>query len=89
MTQVEERHALGTRQLQRLFSRYVGATPKWVLARYRMHDAVTVLDEGHDGSLADLAATHGWYDQAHFNRDFRRLVGQSPGEYVARRPTGM
>ena len=61
---------------------YVGATPKWVLARYRMHDAVTRLDEGYDGSLADLAAEHGWYDQAHFTRDFRRLVGQSPGSYA-------
>lgn len=89
VAQVEERHAVGTRQLQRLFARYVGATPKWVLARYRMHDAVTALDEGYDGSLADLAAAHGWYDQAHFTRDFKRLVGQSPGAYAARRPTGM
>ena len=36
--------------------RYVGVSPKWVLARYRMHDAVTALDEGYAGSLADLAA---------------------------------
>jgi AraC-like DNA-binding protein len=60
-----------------------------VLARYRMHDAVSRLDEGYDGSLADLAAEHGWYDQAHFTRDFRRLVGQSPGSYAARSRSGM
>ncbi|GAA1478957.1 helix-turn-helix domain-containing protein [Nocardioides aestuarii] len=56
VAEVEERHGLGTRRLQRLFARYVGATPKWVLARYRMHDAVAALDAGYDGSLADLAA---------------------------------
>lgn len=89
VAEVEERHGIGTRQLQRLFARYVGATPKWVLVRYRMHDAVTRLDEGYDGSLADLAAEHGWYDQAHFTRDFRRLVGQSPGSYAARPRSGM
>lgn len=89
VAELEDRHGTGTRQLQRLFARYVGATPKWVLARYRMHDAVTRLDEGFDGSLADLAAEHGWYDQAHFTRDFRRLVGQSPGSYARRPRSGM
>jgi AraC-like DNA-binding protein len=86
VAEVEDRHGIGTRQLQRLFARYVGATPKWVLARHRMHDAVTRLDEGFDGTLADLAAEH---DQAHFTRDFRRLVGQSPGSYARRPRSGM
>jgi AraC-like DNA-binding protein len=82
--QVEGACGLGTRSLQRLFARYVGVSPKWVLARYRMHDVVTALDEGYAGSLADLAAQHGWFDQAHFTREFTRLVGVTPGEY--RRP---
>ena len=73
--------ASATRSLQRLFARYVGVSPKWVLARYRMHDVVTALDGGYDGSLADLAAGHGWFDQAHFTREFTTLVGVPPGEY--------
>ena len=81
--QLEERHGVGRRRIERLFARYVGIGPKWVLARYRMHDVVAVLDGGFDGSLADLAASHGWYDQAHFTRDFTRLVGMTPGEYRA------
>ena len=81
VTQVCERHGLSTRRLQRLFARYVGVGPKWVLARYRMHDVVAALDAGHEGSLADLAAEHGWYDQAHFTRDFRGLVGVTPARY--------
>jgi AraC-like DNA-binding protein len=52
-----------------------------VLGRYRMHDAVTELDEGYDGSLTDLALRYGWYDQAHFARDFTSLVGVTPGQY--------
>ncbi|GAB2583532.1 DUF6597 domain-containing transcriptional factor [Microlunatus antarcticus] len=81
VAQVTERHELSTRRLQRLFSRYLGVGPKWVLARYRMHDVVAALDAGHPGSLADLAAEHGWYDQAHFTRDFSALVGTTPARY--------
>ncbi|WNV74268.1 helix-turn-helix domain-containing protein [Geodermatophilus sp. DSM 44513] len=83
--QVVERHGVGRRALERLFASYVGVGPKWVLARYRTHDAVTALDEGYAGSLADLAATYGWFDQAHFGRDFAALVGCAPSAY-RRRP---
>ena len=81
VAQVEERCGIGTRTLQRLFERYVGVTPKWVLSRYRMHDVVTDLDAGYGGSLADLAAKYGWFDQAHFTREFTELVGMPPSAY--------
>ena len=79
--QVGERHGRSARSLQRLFTQYVGIGPKWVLARYRMHDAVTELDDGYEGPLLDLALRYGWYDQAHFTRDFTALVGVTPGAY--------
>ncbi|WP_230620913.1 MULTISPECIES: helix-turn-helix transcriptional regulator [Nocardiaceae] len=85
--QVEDRCGIATRRLQRLFEKLVGATPKWVLARYRIHDAVTDLDNGYSGSLADLAARYGWFDQAHFTREFTELVGVPPGTYAQARPT--
>lgn len=81
VNQVEERCGISARRLQRLFERYIGATPKWVLARYRIHDAVRDLDAGHTGSMADLAARYGWFDQAHFTREFTELVGMPPGAY--------
>ena len=81
VSDVEARCGLGERTLQRLFARYVGVSPKWVLARYRMHDAVGELDAGYVGALADLAARYGWFDQAHFSRDFTRLVGEPPSAY--------
>lgn len=81
VTDVAQRFAVSVRTLQRLFLDLVGVGPKWVLARYRMHDAVAELDAGDAGSLADLAARWGWYDQAHSTRDFTALVGVPPGEY--------
>ena len=81
VSEVGERHGVSVRTLQRLFTHYIGAGPKWVLGRYRMHDAVSDLDDGYDGSLTDLALRYGWYDQAHFTRDFTALVGVTPGAY--------
>lgn len=81
---LEQRHDVSARTLQRDFLHYVGVGPKWVLGRYRMHDVVEALDAGFDGSLTDLALRHGWYDQAHFTRDFTALVGVPPSRY--RRP---
>lgn len=79
------RHGLSERTLQRLFRRYVGVGPKWVLQRARLHDAVARIDAGAAPDLAALAADLGWFDQAHFTRDFTAMVGQSPAAYAARR----
>ena len=81
VAQVEQRHHVTSRTLQRWFMHYVGVGPKWVLARYRMHDVVTAIDGGYAGSLTELAHRHGWYDQSHFTRDFTTLVGIPPSRY--------
>ena len=81
VAQVEQRHHVTGRTLQRWFMHYVGVGPKWVLARYRMHDVVTAIDGGYAGPLTELAHRYGWYDQSHFTRDFTTLVGIPPSRY--------
>lgn len=81
--QVTQVSGVPLRMLQRLFRRYVGVGPKWVLQRLRLHDAVALIDAGEASDLADLAALLGWYDQAHFSRDFADVVGMTPGAYLA------
>jgi AraC-like DNA-binding protein len=85
LTSVDElaiRAGLGKRSLQRLFEHYVGVSPKWVIARYRLHEAIAQLQAGTPIAWADLALKLGYFDQAHFIRDFRKLVGQSPAAYA-------
>ena len=85
ITQVEQISAafgLGTRSLQRLFSDYVGVSPKWIIQRYRLHEAAERIATGAPIDWPDLALDLGYADQAHFIRDFRRLVGQSPAGYA-------
>jgi AraC-like DNA-binding protein len=69
--------------MQRLFREYVGVSPKWVLQRYRLHEAAARLAEGTPGTWAAVAADLGYSDQSHFIRDFTRAVGLTPGAYAA------
>ena len=72
-----------TRALQRLFGDYVGVSPKWVIKRYRLHEAVEQLAGGRPPEWSALAQNLGYFDQAHFIRDFKRLVGRTPADYAA------
>jgi AraC-like DNA-binding protein len=73
---------LTTRTLQRLFSRYVGVGPKWVIRRYRLLEAAERLAAGETVDLPALALALGYYDQAHFIDDFKAVVGRPPGDYA-------
>jgi AraC-like DNA-binding protein len=69
------------RALQRLFRDYVGVSPKWVIRRYRLHEALERLEAGGSQSWTALALDLGYFDQSHFIRDFRALVGRTPASY--------
>ena len=79
--EVARRHAVSTRTLQRLFRRHVGVGPKWVLRRYRLQEAAEQLAAGERSDWTRLALDLGYFDHAHFIRDFRAVVGRSPAEY--------
>jgi transcriptional regulator GlxA family with amidase domain len=85
--QVTERFDLPVRKLQRLFRRYVGVGPKWVLRRYRLHDGADLLARGEVSELADLAVALGYFDQAHFSHEFKEQIGLTPAEYATRTQT--
>ena len=86
VTDVTGRSGIAIRRLQRLFATFVGVTPKWVIRRARLHEAVERLDAGDAVDLAFLARELGYFDQAHFARDFRSAVGRPPAAYATRGP---
>lgn len=88
VTRVDELAAhvgLSERSLQRLVEQRVGMSPKWLIQRRRLHDAVVALKAG-EASLADVAARLGYVDQAHFTHDFRTVTGMTPGEFLGDQP---
>jgi AraC-like DNA-binding protein len=76
--------AFGTdlRTLQRRFLRFVGVHPKWVIQRYRLLEAAAQLRVPRPPKLAALAAALGYADQAHFQREFRNVIGRTPGSFA-------
>lgn len=80
--QVAQRFGIGLRSLQRQFRDYVGVPPKWVIQRYRLHEALARIDESGGIDWPALALDLGYADQAHLIRDFKRIVGCTPARYA-------
>jgi AraC-like DNA-binding protein len=72
---------MGKRSLQRLFSEYIGISPKWAIRRYRLHELIEKFNSGGKLDWSQLALDLGYFDQAHLINDFKSIVGYSPTEY--------
>ena len=68
--------------LARAFRRRYGCSPGTYLRRCRMERAIGLLDDA-GLSIADVAASCGFADQAHFSHTFRRAHRVTPSQYRA------
>lgn len=80
--QIVDSEKIAKRSLQRLFREYVGVGPKWVIRRYRLQEAADMLAQNEKIDLPQLALELGYFDQAHFTKDFKSIIGISPGGYA-------
>jgi AraC-like DNA-binding protein len=67
------------------FRRHVGVTPKRVARIYRFARLILSVDALRPADWAGLANLAGFYDQAHFSREFKDFTGHTPSEYLALR----
>jgi AraC-like DNA-binding protein len=67
-----------------MFKKQIGLPPKAVARILRFHGIVRRLNRECVTSWADAAAASGYSDQSHLIRDFRRFMGESPGQYLRR-----
>jgi AraC-like DNA-binding protein len=73
---------LGRRTVERLFREYVGPSPKRVIRQYRLQAAADEAAKAGRPNWTRLANDLGYADQAHFNRDFRAILGTTPSEFA-------
>jgi AraC-like DNA-binding protein len=69
------------RHLERLFARELGFPPKTVGRVMRFQRALKSLMTTPDEPLSALASATGYFDQAHFIRDFKQFTGGIPRGY--------
>ncbi len=70
------------RQIQRGFQNVVGASPKLFARILRFEQAQRRLMTDAETDLTGLALDCGYFDQAHFIKEFRAFTGKTPSEYV-------
>lgn len=77
-----DRTGLSQKGLIARFDKVVGLTPKVVSRIFRFQRVLQTV--GHRDAIewTPLALDCGYYDQAHFNHDFREFSGITPGEYL-------
>lgn len=67
--------------LLRTFRQQIGLPPHEYLCQVRLSHAKRLLSEGR--AIADVAHLTGFSDQSHLTRQFKRMVGVTPGQYRA------
>ena len=72
------------RYIQKLFIDSVGLTPQSFFAVRRFNRSLSMI-QSTDADLTSIAYQCGYYDQAHFIREFKKFAGISPSE--VRRPS--
>jgi AraC-like DNA-binding protein len=68
--------------LLRLFRDHTGVPPHEYQTQLRVAHARRLIRNGE--TIADAALHTGFFDQSHLTRNFRRIVGLTPGQYIAR-----
>jgi len=70
---------LSSSHFQRLFKRQFSISPMRYLLSLRIDKAKAFIQQGM--SMTEVAFSTGFYDQSHFNKYFKLLVGMAPGNY--------
>lgn len=73
---------LSRRQVERRFLDAVGVSPKTYARIRRWNRAQRLLRTQPTLPLASIALDSGYADQSHMNRDFQRLLGESPKSFA-------
>ncbi|MBV9458047.1 MAG: AraC family transcriptional regulator [Bradyrhizobium sp.] len=73
---------LSIRQFERRFDRCIGITPRLYAKIVRFYAALLMKLTAPERTWTDITYALGYYDQMHMVRDFRRLAGESPTQYV-------
>ncbi|WP_240036237.1 helix-turn-helix domain-containing protein [Pseudoalteromonas sp. A757] len=79
--QLAEQCDMPIRKIQRLCQHYIGFSPKWLIRKYRLHQALAML-ESDTSTMADIVAQLDYTDQSHLIRDFKEIIGTTPNRYL-------
>jgi AraC-like DNA-binding protein len=84
MPDLASRLYISQKHMERLFARYIGFRPSLYARIVRFQQAMYLaMQQPGAVTLGQLAAFAGYYDQAHFTKDFKRFSGSPPQDFLA------
>jgi AraC-like DNA-binding protein len=83
VTTLADEAGLSRRHLGEVLRTEIGLTPKTAARILRFARARMNLRSGLTTTLAETAATCGYFDQAHLSNEWKRLAGCTPGQWIA------
>jgi AraC-like DNA-binding protein len=81
LTQLASFAKLSRFHLLRLFRTQMGVPPHEYQTQVRITHARKLLRKGY--SILETAFETGFFDQSHFSRNFKRITGRTPGQYLS------
>lgn len=82
VTELTDISGISQRHLSRKFQKYVGLAPKEYLRVCRFINSLSYLKSHPESSLTSIAYKSGYFDQAHFTKDYKAFTGHTPAEVL-------
>ncbi|TVQ07363.1 MAG: AraC family transcriptional regulator [Bacteroidetes bacterium] len=82
---LSEQLCVTPKTLERKFARLVGKTPKQFIKIIRFQEVMKSLSGVQPGLLTQHALSNGYFDQAHFIKDFKTYSGYTPKELISQK----
>ena len=81
-----EEYETSERQMERMFKKHIGLSPKFYSRIIRFNNIFQVA-QTKKISWSAVGLESGFYDQAHFIKDFKAFTGEDPSKYFFDQPT--
>ena len=75
-------YGISQRKLERLFNKYIGASPKLFQRINRFNRIIRQLQMQKEGTLTACAYENDFFDQPHFVKEFKSFTGATPTEFL-------
>lgn len=80
--EISDRVCLSNRRFRKIFSEHVGVSPAFYRKIIRFNKSAFEMLNNDTTSLVSIGNKHGYFDQAHFIKDFKQFSGISPSQFL-------
>lgn len=77
-----QQHNISRKHLNFLFQEYLGVSPKMLSSLNRFQLILHTISKSRPDKLTTIAYELDFFDQAHFNNNFKRFTGLKPNDYI-------